>query len=69
MGTYTISARASAWHIPGWLTQARTRLVRYWLYRRTLATLSALETAQLEDLGLSRSTLKRVARQAAYEAR
>lgn len=37
------------------------------LYRKTLNELSALPNAQLADMGLHRSMLKRVAYQAVYE--
>lgn len=69
MGTYTLARPAHGGWLRTWLLAGRTRLVRYWLYRKTLSELSRLDTDQLDDLGLSRSMLKRVARQAVYEAR
>ena len=43
------------------------RLSRYRMYRRTLNELSALSDRELADLGLSRSGLRRMAYQAAYD--
>ncbi|WP_372885189.1 DUF1127 domain-containing protein [Shimia sp.] len=43
------------------------RLRKARLYRKTLNELSALPNAQLADMGLHRSMLKRVAYQAVYE--
>ncbi len=43
------------------------RFSRYAMFRRTISELSALNDRELADLGLSRSQLRRVAYQAAYE--
>ncbi|UWQ90086.1 DUF1127 domain-containing protein [Aliisedimentitalea scapharcae] len=43
------------------------RFSRYAMFRRTMNELSALSDRELSDLGLSRSQLRRVAHQAAYE--
>ena len=43
------------------------RFSRYKMYRRTLNELSALSDRELADLGLSRSGLRRLAYQAAYD--
>lgn len=40
------------------------RISRYAMYRRTMNELSALNDRELADLGLNRSQLSRVARQA-----
>jgi uncharacterized protein YjiS (DUF1127 family) len=39
---------------------------RYRLFRRTYAELDALTTRELDDLGISRSMITRLAREAAY---
>ena len=44
-----------------------TRFNRYRLYRQTVNELSDLTNRELEDLGLNRSMIRRVAYQAAYE--
>lgn len=44
------------------------RFARYRVYRRTLDELSGLSTRELNDLGLNKSMLKRVAHEAAYSA-
>ncbi|MFP7571236.1 DUF1127 domain-containing protein [Marivita sp. S2033] len=45
----------------------REKAARRKMYRTTLRELSALSTRELDDLGLNRSMLTRVAYQAAYE--
>lgn len=45
----------------------KTRFVQYRLYRRTLVELQTLGARELDDLGLNRSMLQRVAYQAVYE--
>ena len=47
----------------------KTRFVRYRLYRQTLNELSGLSNRELADLGLHRTELKRVAWEAANDAR
>lgn len=44
------------------------RFARYRVYRRTLDELYTLSDRELNDLGLNRSMLKRVAYEAAYKA-
>lgn len=51
----------------GFLNTLLVKFVRYQLYRQTVNELSALSGRELADLGLSRSEIKRVAYQAAYE--
>ncbi|WP_170360287.1 DUF1127 domain-containing protein [Ruegeria arenilitoris] len=46
---------------------AKTRFVRYRVYRRTVNELSELSNRELADLGLHRSMIRRVAMQAAEE--
>ena len=45
---------------------ATTRFASYRVYRKTIAELSVLSTRELDDLGLSRSMIKRTAFEAAY---
>ncbi|SMC88358.1 DUF1127 domain-containing protein [Primorskyibacter flagellatus] len=49
------------------LDTIRTRFERRRVYKRTLTELQSLSTRELEDLGLNRSSLNRIAYQAAYE--
>lgn len=51
-----------------WLHGLKTRFQQYRKYRSTLNELSELSDRDLADLGLSRSMLRRVSYQAAYEA-
>ncbi len=44
----------------------RTRYGQYMTYRRTVRELSSLSDRALSDLGLSRSMIKGLAREAAY---
>lgn len=43
------------------------RVASYRLYRKTVNELSALSSRELDDLGLSRSMIKRTALEAAYD--
>ncbi len=43
-----------------------TRVSNYRVYRKTVSELSELSTRELDDLGLSRSMIKRIALEAAY---
>lgn len=47
--------------------QLRMALARRKVYRTTFAELSALNDRALGDLGIARSTIKRVARETAYD--
>lgn len=49
-------------------TELRNRIARRRIYRQTFRELSTLTSRELADLGLSRSEIRRVAYQAAYEA-
>ncbi len=42
------------------------RIATYRVYRKTVSELSELSTRELDDLGLSRSMIKRTALEAAY---
>lgn len=44
----------------------RTRFQQYCMFRETLSDLSALTDRELTDLGIRRTDLRRVARDAAY---
>jgi len=48
------------------LKSAKLRFANYRVYRKTIAELSTLSSRELDDLGLSRSMIKRVALEAAY---
>ncbi|WP_116599732.1 DUF1127 domain-containing protein [Primorskyibacter marinus] len=58
---------AFAARVGGALDSIRTRFARRRIYKRTLTELQSLSTRELEDLGLNRSSLNRIAYQAAYE--
>jgi uncharacterized protein YjiS (DUF1127 family) len=45
----------------------RDRLARYKVYRNTHSELSSLSNRDLNDLGISRSGIKRLAMEAAYD--
>jgi len=48
------------------LKSATDRVANYRLYRKTVNELSALSMRELDDLGLNRSMIKRIALEAAY---
>ena len=48
------------------LKSAANRVASYRVYRKTVNELSALTSRELDDLGLSRSMIKRTALEAAY---
>ncbi len=50
----------------GWAARIADRWNRYRVYRRTYAELSALSSRELTDLGIGRSTISRLAHEAAY---
>lgn len=50
----------------GLLKSAMTRVSNYRMYRKTVNELSALNYRELDDLGLNRSMIKRIALEAAY---
>jgi uncharacterized protein YjiS (DUF1127 family) len=54
--------------LSGLLHSLGERYARHRRYQRTLKALSVLNARNLNDLGLERSELKRVALQAAYDA-
>lgn len=51
----------------GWIARIRKSMAEYRLYRKTLDELESLSDRELNDLGLSRSVLGDVARQAVYD--
>ncbi|MFN3954749.1 MAG: DUF1127 domain-containing protein [Pararhodobacter sp.] len=61
----TRSIPASSW-VGGAFSALRDAWNRYRVYQRTLAELSALSTRELNDLGISRSMITRLAHEAAY---
>jgi uncharacterized protein YjiS (DUF1127 family) len=54
----------SAWQAP--FAALGDAWAQYRVYRRTYAELNALTTRELDDLGISRSMITRLAREAAY---
>ncbi len=51
------------------LHNVKERFSRYRLYRKTLNELSQLSIRELDDLGLSRASIRQVAYMAAYDQR
>lgn len=50
----------------GLLARISDRLARRRVYKRTYSELSALSTRELDDLGIARSMITRLAHEAAY---
>lgn len=50
----------------GLIDRARAAFARYRAYRNTLIELQSLSSRELADLGLSRASVRDVAREAAY---
>lgn len=50
----------------GLIDRTRVAIAQYRSYRHTLAELEALSNRELSDLGLSRASIRDVAREAAY---
>lgn len=48
------------------LKSAGMRFANYRVYRKTVSELSALSSRELDDLGISRSMIKRISLEAAY---
>ncbi len=65
--TQTALKGTSGFGIAALIETAKTRFVRYRVYRQTVNELSALSNRELADLGLHRSIIRRVAMQAADE--
>lgn len=65
--TQTALKGAPAFGIAALLETAKTRFARYRLYRQTVRELSGLSDRELADLGLHRSMIRQVARQATEE--
>jgi uncharacterized protein YjiS (DUF1127 family) len=67
---YTNTTRVAGYGISGrlngWIETMKARNAQYRLYRRTLEELSRLTDRELGDLGLHRSQLVEIAREAAY---
>lgn len=65
----SLDYHASAAHAgAGILARVRKGLSDYRLYRATIAELSALSERELSDLGIHRSMIRSIARQAIYGA-
>ena len=54
--------------ISGFIRDVVTSAVQYRLYRKTLAELQSLSDHELDDLGLTRATLRSVAYGSVYKA-
>lgn len=64
--TETLRASGIASQFGGFVASLRDAWSRYRVYQRTLAELSTLSTRELNDLGISRSMITRLAHEAAY---
>jgi uncharacterized protein YjiS (DUF1127 family) len=62
---HSVNASATG-HLLALLKSATTRVANYRMYRKTVGELSTLSSRELDDLGLNRSMIKRVAMEAAY---
>lgn len=54
-------------HIQAFFVDMKARRARSRVYRETLAELSRLSTRELEDLGMAKADIRRVAYEAAYD--
>ena len=67
----TRTVRTADHGLAGWLearlNEARERVARYRRYRTTLSELEAMTDRDLTDLGLRRSMLREIAREAARQ--
>ncbi|MDD7970705.1 DUF1127 domain-containing protein [Roseinatronobacter alkalisoli] len=54
-------------YLMGWVESVADSMSRYRVYKRTHDELSSLSSRELEDLGISRSMITRLAYEAAYE--
>ncbi|WP_050603022.1 DUF1127 domain-containing protein [Ruegeria sp. 6PALISEP08] len=66
-GTHTAHKSTTAFGLAALVETAKTRFVRYRMYRQTVNELSGLSNRELTDLGLHRSMIRRVALQAAED--
>lgn len=62
-----LTQNAFSGYVSALVISTRARIARRRVYRQTLRELSALSTRELQDLGLSRSEIRRVAWQAAND--
>ena len=72
MTTLTVTQgprRAAATRPAGLMADLGARWTRYRLYRNTYSELAACSDRELGDLGLHRSMIRRLAREAANDAR
>jgi uncharacterized protein YjiS (DUF1127 family) len=65
--TYDISNSGFA-GLTGWLVRVRQAAADYRLYQRTFEELAALSDRELADLGISRLSIRDVARESVYGA-
>ena len=61
------SGRGMAGRMTAAMGALSDRRLRYRTYRATLAELSALSPRELDDLGIHRTEIRRIAYQAAYD--
>lgn len=54
-------------YVMGWVESVADTFARYRVYKRTHDELSRLSSRELDDLGISRSMITRLAYEAAYE--
>ncbi|MCK0149081.1 DUF1127 domain-containing protein [Marivita sp. S6314] len=64
----SIAPQSLSEQLSAYITDFRAALARRKVYRNTLNELRTLGPRELDDLGLNRSMLKRIAYQAAYKA-
>ncbi len=62
----TLSSQRQSGIIAGALAQLSDRIARRRVYNKTYTELAQLSTRELDDLGISRSMISRLAHEAAY---
>ncbi|MGP9790061.1 DUF1127 domain-containing protein [Roseinatronobacter sp. NSM] len=65
--TANVSAVRPLGYLIGWVEAVADTFARYRVYKRTHDELSRLSSRELDDLGISRSMITRLAYEAAYE--
>lgn len=65
--TANVSSVRAVAYLMGWVESVADTFARYRVYKRTHDELNRLSSRELDDLGISRSMITRLAHEAAYE--